>query len=704
MTIINIDSLSFSSIYNNYITYFDNLATTQKMKDFYESTMGRLFIRLLSGFGAFISYIVTVARREVFLKEAQNRASNIGIAQNLGYSVFRGTNEIVTLNITPNITGIIPKFTEIGTVGSYSLITYEDVVLNENESVDVKLYIGTLESEDLTLDTSELKIFSFISSNVSESYRLYLNGEELPTSNSISDLNEDKYVVKSNVHGAVDVCYLQAGSYVYKSGDVLNLQYIGLANTTYTKDELTLDYGTVNSIADTQAYVPAEQIDSIKINAPLFHETQMVIRGRNDYIKRFKNLGSDLADTNGRDFAPAVVDLTYVKNNYVNMSQEEKDSILSGLNNERMMGIPLPNIYEPRQFKLALTFNLKRISGDTTSVLNVQDDLESLTDEYRKTLKPSIDLELIEHDIDDFNYIKRARVSVVSNTRASSTNYALGEFIVPTTGNGKIYRVKDFVQSSSSTEPLWDYTVGNITEDNGILWKCIDRYGLSPIEWLPDRNYKYGDIVKNITDTFVSVNYAFICVGIIRYSGNSQPSFGTTIGKFTNDNEIIWVCKSIETSDPYWSANTDYRIGDSIQKGSYSYECVGFKGSSASSEPAYKSTSHYSIVSVSTGDHKFSIQGNKTNFFRTYDTIKVTDSTGNNGYYTVLSVSYDSTNTNIVVSETVSSSVVDGNLYTEDLDTVDGNLLLEYFDEDETSFTYFWNTYLDITNTVNLSS
>ena len=75
---IQLDSLSFSSILNNLTTYFATQAESQKWKDFYESSAGRLFIRLLTSFGAFISYLVTVARREVFLSYAQNRSSVVG--------------------------------------------------------------------------------------------------------------------------------------------------------------------------------------------------------------------------------------------------------------------------------------------------------------------------------------------------------------------------------------------------------------------------------------------------------------------------------------------------------------------------------------------------------------------------------------------------------------------------------------------------
>ena len=97
--VIKLDSLSFSQIFDSLTEYYNSQAQSQKWKDFYESSTGRLLIRLLSAFASFISYLVTIARRENYITYAQNRTSLIGISQNLGYSVIRGKNEIIELNI-----------------------------------------------------------------------------------------------------------------------------------------------------------------------------------------------------------------------------------------------------------------------------------------------------------------------------------------------------------------------------------------------------------------------------------------------------------------------------------------------------------------------------------------------------------------------------------------------------------------------------
>ena len=57
--------------------------------------------------------------------------------------------------------------------------------------------------------------------------------------------------------------------------------------------------------------------------------------------------------------------------------------------------------------------------------------------EYEKTLNPYVDLEILERDLEDYSYVKRVRVSVDTNNWQSDNLYRLGDFITPTTPNGK---------------------------------------------------------------------------------------------------------------------------------------------------------------------------------------------------------------------------------------------------------------------------
>ncbi|MFB6208533.1 MAG: hypothetical protein ABEJ56_00150 [Candidatus Nanohaloarchaea archaeon] len=73
----------------------------------------------------------------------------------------------------------------------------------------------------------------------------------------------------------------------------------------------------------------------------------------------------------------------------------------------------------------------------------------------------------------------------------------------------------------------------------------------------------------------------------------------------------------------------------------------------------------FSIKDVNTTNDIFVVSGNKTEFFTSDQDISVNNSTGNDGNYTVSSVSYDSTNneTDITVNEDVTDSTADGKIY-----------------------------------------
>jgi len=688
---LKLDSLSFSQVQLSLTNYFNSQTDSGKWKDFYASSTGSIFIRLLSTFGSFISYLVTVARREVYLSYAQNRTSLIGIAQNLGYSVSRGKNEVVQLVITPNMTGLIPAYTSIGTVKNYEIVTVEGTQLNKGVSSTISVYLGNLMSESITIDTEGLKIFRFISSNVSDYVRLKLNDIVIPSSINSKDLWNDMYLTISNPLGAVDVAYIQEGVYKYKPTDILTLEYIELSNVSYKITDLIIDKGTITSVNKVLSYITPEPNDSIRIKAPLCHETQVLVRARNDYLKEFKNLGYNFSDTNSRDFTPAIVDLSYVRNDYTIMTSSEETSIVSQLDNMRAMGVPIPIIKEPVHFKLEIDFDIKRNSNSIVNIIDVEADVASITESYEKTMRPSIDLELLEKNIDDFSYVKRTRISVHATNRINSTKYRLGDFIASPLSGSKVYMAYDFIRNSDTLEPSWVYTDGSLIVDNGLVWQCIPRYGKNPPTWYASRSYKLGDLVRSTSIVDPSIEFMFECIAIQKYSGTIIPSFTTVLQDFTEDNGLIWVCKSKIASGLAWTPSTMYNIGDSILEGEFSYEVVGFRGTSSGSLPVFKDIEYYELIWVDIPNYTFRIAGDKTQHILVNDTIQVQESTGNDGYYTVVSSTFSGGNTDVVVSQVIPSSVIDGKLYLEDTLTRDGDILWKYFDENEVLFNYGWN-------------
>lgn len=68
----------------------------------------------------------------------------------------------------------------------------------------------------------------------------------------------------------------------------------------------------------------------------------------------------------------------------------------------------------------------------------------------------------------------------------------------------------------------------------------------------------------------------------------------------------------------------------------------------------------HDITAVSTGDKKFTIAGDFTSEIDADKEIRIANSTGNDGIYTVVSATLSGGNTEVVVTETVSDGTADG--------------------------------------------
>lgn len=77
--------------------------------------------------------------------------------------------------------------------------------------------------------------------------------------------------------------------------------------------------------------------------------------------------------------------------------------------------------------------------------------------------------------------------------------------------------------------------------------------------------------------------------------------------------------------------------------------------------------SPFPIVGVNAGTKTFSVAGDKTEQCPTDKIIRIHSATGNDGAYTVVSSSFDNTNTNIIVSEAIPDETVDGDIYVKGL-------------------------------------
>lgn len=445
--LINPSSVSFDTIKNDLLTYTQSKPNSQVWQDKYTGGAGTTVMELLAGLATYLQFTIAAARRESYLFYATARASAIAAAQYLGYSVFRGRNAVLTLSIHPEVTTSIPKLSVVGNFGSYQLITTGAVNLVEDVDQNIEVVIGSLATETYTVPSTDIQVFRFTSSNISDDIRVLLSqsGEEAIDVNWYSILNPISYFVDSqyywvlsNALGGVDIMYLNDPNsgytqFAYIPGSVITVQFVELEDITFSVGSIptTLDFdgtiiATVNTSGSTPIYTLAayrapETVDAVRVNAPISHESDHVIRGRTDYKKLLKSTIEDVtnlvcASTNGADnpLTPAIVNLTYVLDNETLLTAQQKTDVVNQLSYYRPFGEMPPVLFDPSPFLWDLDVT---IYLDTTT-LNymttvVRSDIEAILANYEKVLGVNADAALqrdIEQAIEQLSYIKVARV------------------------------------------------------------------------------------------------------------------------------------------------------------------------------------------------------------------------------------------------------------------------------------------------------
>ena len=179
------------------------------------------------------------------------------------------------------------------------------------------LVIGKLKSISWTAGTSKVQPFTRFEEGISEDYILYLDSREVPTSNIVRDLKEDMYLVRTNPYSSIDVLYLNniaTGQYKYGSESVFTLKYIELADVeTKELDEHMSGYGKVQSTITISQFTPFEKIEDVKINGPVDHEVQHLIRSKKDYTRRVKQLLPNIVETSYEALTPTYTIITYLE-------------------------------------------------------------------------------------------------------------------------------------------------------------------------------------------------------------------------------------------------------------------------------------------------------------------------------------------------------------------------------------------------------
>lgn len=646
---------SYADIYEAAVAYVMQKPDYEKFKDHYTSSLGTTMLELDAGFSEFRTTEVRLARRESYLPEAKLRTSCIGIAQTLGYSAHRGTNVHLQLTFTPMQDATIVPFDIVGSVAEYDLVALEEKSVRYGVNETLKVGIGKLKTEEVTIQGSKYFVFRFITPKVSEDLLVTLNGVEVPTSRDILKLDQDYWLVMSNAVDSVDIWYLnrfppsywnasfrysftdyinprydwrrnfkysvgqvctavgdmstfykcvragqtsineptwlpekgkfttdgtvmwesigslrrniffksvtpgvgytgsvepvwpiEVGTRVqdgdiewmatdiystskwpYTAGDVLKITYIELENINYDEGDIDLFLGNIQVIQRMKDFQDREDMDSIKLNAPLYHETKAVVKGREDYRKMFREITPDIVDGNGYDITPAVVQLSYVKNH---TTTKWEPNIIFNKDDEILPAHPNNFIYRAT--------NTGRSGLSTQGASGASEpDWQNLMDQGSTFTDGQITWE-IQPLITSPPYW------------AAETVYKRGDIVRGKVNNGCQYEAVAF-----NPEPTWPTEIGKTVVDNEVTWECYDTIFLGGYEAdyrRPDTAYNVGDFVEPVTET----GYYYRCTVAGTTATEDPGDWPTTVCETILDGTCVFECYDSIYSDKYVKNNT----------------------------------------------------------------------------------------------------------------------------------------------------
>lgn len=761
---LNLQSLSITSVFNNIVNFFKSQENNTRWKDLTTGSEGSFLIRLLSNVFSAISYRIVAQSRENYLSTAALLSSNTGIAVNLGYSVYRGSNLKRKIKVVPTVDYTFPKLSVIGSYDSdYDIIVLgedggvdgADVTFEKGKDIILNTVVGKVKEESFTAITSAIKIFSLFTTGISEDYVLFLDGVEVPTTKVIKELKDDKYLVRTNPFSSVDIAYLNTFSgfkYTYGTGSEFTIRYVELADVpvkAFTKS--MFPYCDLTDVSNISSFIPFESVDQIKVTAPLDHELQNLIRSKYDYAGRLKEIIPSVIDSNYKALTPTYTLISYLKDDFTLLTGTEVDTddyvksvevagdenikvdpytngikpttgeieqVDSLLREERFFGTPLADITPPRRAVANLKISVA-LTNKYTNISDVDADIYSIIESYYDSaLGVSFSTFDLERRIENLSYVRYARVSHVINSREVNQNYQLGYIMkMDEEDNKNFYMVSKILGITGNKKPQWnvplnagaDIDTGRETLDGNIYWRTYKRLpnmnSADISAWSANASFGVGDYVYD--EEFP--DYMFKVVDLAKSSGYNTPDLSNAQkGDFILDGGLVWVTKDYSDTYEAWEPLTNYRLGRSVQvqgDTNFSLELISYTGTTGTGGIDFE-TPYYTVSStLETGSNlAFTVAGNKTFYFRSNEVMYGAYEEGYKTFTIARSFYNRSTGlTTIVTSQSWNeySSITFDKLYVTTRGTRDGQILWSIIDDTD-NITYDWNEYVTFSHTLDI--
>ena len=602
---IDIKPLSITAMLNGIKSFFQSQENNSKWKDLNTGAEGNFLMRLLANIVSVISSRVVTGRREQHHDTANFMSSQIALAVDNGYPVFRGLNQRRTIKLLANTTRTIPALSVIGFYGTdYSIITLEQLTLVEGEETEpFKVVIGALKEIQWQAKTSSLKKFVRHEQGISEDYVLYLDGTPVETTKHAKDKIADKYYIYTNHYKSVTVEYLNNmpnATHKYDSDTVFTLRYVELDDVESIQFSSEMfNVGELVNTITIEPFKPFEDIEDIKHNSPVYRETQNLIRAKADWRDMYKDSLPAFKEVTFRALTPSYTQVSYIKDDYTLLSSAEEASIRENVEPGRYFGRPFPDVEDPKREITTLDITLG-LSSVYTDEDDVKADVSNIVQNmYKSQFKQKLNIYDVEEQLKALTYVKYARVTLHSEPREPLGTYRLGNMITETStytdANGatatesKTYKCTAILGRAGTVEPSWqipttetpveEVETGIETIDNELVWACYKRMKSMDLPvWTSDGLYAIGDFVYSES----LPNFMFKCVDFISYSASSAPDT-TDIkeGDFLEDGNLLLVCVPYNAEYQDRVSTYSYRLRNRIKFNGLAFEVVGHIGTAA---------------------------------------------------------------------------------------------------------------------------
>ena len=532
--------------------------------DFFNDGSGSSVVDLAAALGAFFAFHVIMQRKEFTLEQATSYKSLIGNAYDKGYNVSRGKNLRIKLTCTPKSTGSKQAWSNLGQYADYNVTLTKPIAYTLGIPVELEVIVGNRASESILADTNNIQLFRFVSDDVTDDVRLFLNDTEIiDYSTDIKDLLNDKYIMLSNSYGSVNVFYLQQGDKKYKIGDYITLDYIVRNNIDFTsisKESFYLPDFEITDIAVSEERESIENQDDIRVNAALHAETEGIIRSRADFSKVLREFEPSIVSISDEDIQPGRIGIYILKDDMEPLNQEDIKKYEKTVEARTVSGVANVIYENAAKYKTDLKVTLTT-SGTVGISQGLLDNIITDLLKYQYNLDSLINFDDIEKYIEQQEGIKVARITVPTSAWQKRT-YRVSDTCISSNFNDKAYYVVGFNFTTGGTMPNWSSkTTEGYVIDNHILWKEFVGNPTGIMVWQPHVPVKIGRLV---VDSLTPNAKVYECVGFVAKSGTVTPRW-SEVTDYVIDNNIVWE-KVNPTSDYKQYGNQKlFRIGESIR-------------------------------------------------------------------------------------------------------------------------------------------